>query len=86
MLETLVQSLGQEEIAGEEIGNPLPYSSLGNPIDREAWWATVHGVINELNTTEWLNNNDNNMINIPRALKDKVYSMQTYMGNKIRKM
>ena len=76
MQETLVQSLGQEEIAGEEIGNPLPYSSLGNPIDREAWWATVHGVRNELNTTEWLNNNDNNMINIPRALKDKVYSMQ----------
>ena len=41
---TWVQSLGQEEIPGEEIGNPLPYSSLGNPIDREAWWATVHGV------------------------------------------
>ena len=76
MQETLVQSLSQEEIAGEEIGNPLPYSSLGNPIDREAWWATVHGVTKELNMTEWLNNNDNNMINIPRALKDKVYSMQ----------
>jgi len=21
-------------------GNPLQYSSLGNPMDREAWWAT----------------------------------------------
>ena len=25
-------------------GNPLQYSCLKNPIDREAWWATVHGV------------------------------------------
>ena len=25
-------------------GNPLQYSSLGNPTNRGAWWATVHGV------------------------------------------
>ena len=25
-------------------GNPLQYSCLGNPIDRGAWWATVHGI------------------------------------------
>ena len=24
--------------------NPLQYSCLENPMDREAWWATVHGV------------------------------------------
>ena len=24
-------------------GNPLKYSCLENPMDREAWWATVHG-------------------------------------------
>ena len=24
--------------------NPLQYSCLGNSMDREAWWATVHGV------------------------------------------
>jgi len=29
---------------GEGTGNPLQYSSLGNPLDRGAWWATVHGV------------------------------------------
>ena len=29
---------------GEENGNPLQYSSLENPMDRGAWWATVHGV------------------------------------------
>ena len=26
-------------------GNPLQYSCLENPVDRGAWWATVHGVI-----------------------------------------
>ena len=25
-------------------GNPLQYSCLGNPMDRGAWWARVHGV------------------------------------------
>ena len=25
-------------------GNPLLYSCLGNPMDRGAWKATVHGV------------------------------------------
>ena len=29
---------------GEGSGNPLRYSCLGNPMDRGAWWATVHGV------------------------------------------
>ena len=34
-------------------GSPLQYSCLGNPTDRGAWWATVHGV-KELDTTEGL--------------------------------
>jgi len=25
-------------------GNPLQYSCLENSMDREAWWATLHGV------------------------------------------
>ena len=25
-------------------GNPLQYPCLENPMDREAWWATVQGV------------------------------------------
>ena len=25
-------------------GDPLQYSCLKNSMDREAWWATVHGV------------------------------------------
>ena len=30
-------------IPGEGKGNPLQYSGLENPMDREAWWATLHG-------------------------------------------
>ena len=29
---------------GEGSGNPLQYPCLGNPVDRGAWQATVHGV------------------------------------------
>ena len=29
---------------GEGNGNPVQYSCLENPMDGEAWWATVHGV------------------------------------------
>ena len=29
---------------GERNGNPLQYSCLGNPIDREIWLATAHGI------------------------------------------
>ena len=29
---------------GEENGNPLQYSYLENPMDKGAWWTTIHGV------------------------------------------
>ena len=29
---------------GEGNGNPLQYFCLDNPINRGAWWATVHGI------------------------------------------
>ena len=31
------------KIPWEGNGTPLQYSCLGNPMDRGAWWATVHG-------------------------------------------
>ena len=31
-------------IPGGGNGNPLRYSCLENPTDREAWWPRVHGV------------------------------------------
>ena len=36
---------------GEANGNPLQYSSLGNSMDRGAWWAKIYGVTKESDTT-----------------------------------
>ena len=46
--ETQVWSLGWEDPLEKETGDPLQYSRLGNPMDRGAWQATVHGVPKEL--------------------------------------
>ena len=35
---------GLRRFPGEGNGSPFQYSCLGNPIERGAWWATVHGV------------------------------------------
>ena len=35
---------GSGRSPGEGHGNPFQYSSLENPMDRGAWWATVHRV------------------------------------------
>ena len=38
----LIPGLGKSP--GEGHGNPLQYSYLEKPLDREAWWATVHRI------------------------------------------
>ena len=37
---------GLGKYPGEQNGNPLKYSCLGNPMDGGAWHAAVHGVAN----------------------------------------
>ena len=42
--EAQVWSLGLGRSPRGGSGNPLQYSCWENPVDRGAWWATVHGV------------------------------------------
>ena len=51
MQEIWVRSSGLGRSPGEENSNPLQYSCPEDSTDREAWWATVHGVT-ELDKTE----------------------------------
>ena len=50
----LIPGLGRSPGGGS---NPFQYSCLENSMDREVWWATVHGVIKRqtLLSTQYLN-------------------------------
>ena len=48
----LISGLGRSP--GEGNGNSFQYSCLENLMDRGAWWATVHVVAKESDTTERL--------------------------------
>ena len=49
---SLIPRLGRFPGGGH--GNPLQYSCLENPMDRAAWWATVHSVTRSQTPLEWL--------------------------------
>ena len=46
MQETWVWSLGQEDPLEEGMATHSSVFAWRIPVDREAWWATVHGVTN----------------------------------------
>ena len=45
---------GSGRFPGESNSNPLPYSCLGNPMDRGDWQATVDGVAKSWAQLKWL--------------------------------
>ena len=47
-----IPRLGRSSGGGH--GNPLQYSFLENPMDRGAWWATVHRVTKSQTQLKWL--------------------------------
>ena len=42
---------GSGRSPGKGNSNPLQYSCLGNPMDRETWRGTVYGVTKQLDIT-----------------------------------
>ena len=53
---------------GEGDGCLLPHSCLGNPMDRGAWWATVHG---SQSWTQLINLGSSQLLLLVRAVKMK---------------
>ena len=45
-----ISGLGRSPEGGN--GKTLQYSCVGNPMDKEALWATVHGVAKKLDMTQ----------------------------------
>ena len=44
-------------------GNPLQYSCLENPVDRGAWWAAVHRVVQSRTRLKWLGSSSSRINN-----------------------
>jgi len=49
--EMRVLSVGWKDPLEKEIGNQIQNFCLGNPMDRVAWWNTVHEVAKKLDMT-----------------------------------
>ena len=68
--------------AGEGNGNPLQYSYLGNPMDRGARQATIHGVVRESDMIQDLNNNNIAIINIMPVTEASKHMKEKWTGLK----
>ena len=66
--ETWVQSLSQEDSLEKEMAIHSGILCLENPMDRGAWWATVHGVKKSRNFL-WVNRTDLRVFLLLKYLK-----------------
>ena len=67
---------GSGRSPGESNGNRLPHSCWGNPIDRGAWRAAVHGVFKESDITYYQQQN------AKKAMKHEFVLIKTLMRRK----
>ena len=73
MKETRVQSLGQGDPLEKEMVTRFSILAWRIPLDREAWWGTIHGVA-ESDTAEQLNTTDKGSWNHPPPMDTKEFS------------
>ena len=66
----LIPGSGRSPVEGN--ANPLQYYCLGNPMDKGAWQATVHGVAKSATTKQLAHSYDVNAVKV--NLRSK-YSM-----------
>ena len=67
---------GLERSPGGGHGNPLQYSCLENPMDRGAWWATVHRVAKSRSRTKQLSTHA--QLSLKRHLLSAIFSLLVY--------
>ena len=65
---------GSGRLPGEGNGNPLQYFCLRNPMDRGAWWATVHGDGSQ-KSQSWLSDWTITLTLLETALSKRVKSL-----------
>ena len=75
--ETWVWSLGWEDPPGGGHGNPLQYSCCGNPKDRGAWQAMVHGVTKRWTQLKRLSTHAHTSCRKDRTHKGRLQKTQT---------
>ena len=71
---------GSGRSPGGRNGNPLQYSCLENPMDRGAWWATVHGVTKSWILLKWLHTKQN--CNLPEHMSKIIHPIYEWKGIK----
>ena len=64
---------GSGRSPGEGNRNSLQYSCLGN-MDRGAWQVTIHGVTGESETTQQVNNNNKQYVDMAKILVKHFYN------------
>ena len=75
MWDTWVQPLGWEDSLQEGMATDSSILAWRIPMDRGAWWATIHGVV-ELDTTEQLSTHiTSQFLNISITSKETAYPL-----------
>ena len=70
----LIPGLGRSPGGGN--GFPLQYSCLENPMDRGAWWATIHRVAKSQTQMKWLSMHKELTQRAPTVMRAKHHTYQ----------